>query len=146
MKPFDNDTDLDRFVTAQAAVYPQALAELAAGRKTSHWMWFVLPQLRGLGQSAMAHRYGLASLDEARAYGRHPVLGARLRECCEALLAVQGRTAREIMGSPDDRKLCSCLTLFEVADPGERIFAELLEKYFGGQRDVRTLTMVAGER
>ena len=139
------DDDLDRFVQAQAAVYPQALAELAAGRKTSHWMWFVLPQLRGLGHSAMAHRYGLASLDEARAYWQHPVLGARLRECCEALLAVQGRTAREIMGSPDDFKLCSCLTLFEVVDSGEVIFAELQEKYFGGRRDEQTLGLIAGE-
>ena len=140
------DDDLDRFVQAQAAVYPQALAELAAGRKTSHWMWFVLPQLRGLGHSAMAHRYGLASLDEARAYWQHPVLGARLRECCEALLAVQGRTAREIMGSPDDRKLCSCLTVFERVDLDEGMFAELLEKYFGGCRDERTVGLIAGGR
>ena len=130
MNPSD-DTDLDR---------------LAAGRKSSHWMWFVLPQLRGLGQSAMAQHYGLASLDEARAYWQHPLLGARLRECCEALLAVQGRTAREVMGSPDDRKLCSCLTLFERVDAGAGIFTELLEKYFGGRRDVLTLAMVAGER
>jgi len=140
------DDELDRFVQAQAAVYPQALAELAAGRKTSHWMWFVLPQLRGLGQTAMAHRYGLASLDEARAYWQHPVLGARLRECCEALLAVQGRTAREIMESPDERKLCSCLTLFERVDADTGIFATLLEKYFGGRRDELTLGLIAGER
>lgn len=140
------DDDLDRFVQAQAAVYPQAQAELAAGHKTSHWMWFVLPQLRGLGQSAMAQRYGLTSLDEARAYWQHPVLGARLRECCEALLAVQGRTAREIMGSPDDLKLCSCLTLFERVDAGEGMFTQLLEKYFRGLRDERTLAMVADGR
>ena len=131
--------DLSRFVQAQAGVYEQVVAELRAGRKRSHWMWFVFPQLTGLGHSAMAQRYAIASLDEARAYLEHPVLGARLRECSALVLAVQGKTAHEIFGSPDDLKFHSSMTLFHRAAPAEPVFGECLRKYFAGQEDASTL-------
>lgn len=131
--------DLSRFVQAQAGVYEQVVAELRAGRKRSHWMWFVFPQLAGLGHSAMAQRYAIASLDEARAYLEHPVLGARLRECSALVLAVQGKTAHEIFGSPDDLKFHSSMTLFHRAAPAEPVFGECLRKYFAGQEDASTL-------
>ncbi len=134
--------DLQRFVAAQDAVWPQVRGELAAGAKSSHWMWFVFPQLRGLGRSATARHFGLASLDEAAAYWRHPVLGARLKEACALLLAVEGRSARQVLGPPDDLKLRSCATLFERAAPGEPAFARLLDKYFGGARDDATLALL----
>jgi uncharacterized protein (DUF1810 family) len=130
---------LERFVRAQEPVYAAVRAELAAGRKRSHWMWFVFPQLRGLGVSSAAQHYGITSLEEARAYLAHPVLGARLRECVALMLAVQGRSAHEILGSPDDLKFRSCLTLFAQAAPEERAFAEALEKYYEGVPDERTL-------
>jgi uncharacterized protein (DUF1810 family) len=133
--------DLQRFVTAQAPVMDAVLAELAAGRKRSHWMWFVFPQLRGLGSSSMAQRYGIASLEEARAYLAHPVLGSRLRECCTLVLGLQGLSANDIFGSPDDLKLRSCLTLFALAAPSERIFGQALEKYYGGVPDQGTVTL-----
>ena len=130
--------DLGRFVEAQAGCYPRVLAELAAGRKVSHWMWFIFPQLQGLGSSPMARRYALSGLAEARAYLGHPTLGARLRECTGVVLALEGRTAHEIFGSPDDLKLRSCLTLFASASPQERVFGEALAKYFGGESDPLT--------
>ena len=131
--------DLERFVRAQEGVYEAALAELRAGRKRSHWMWFVFPQLAGLGTSPMAQRYAIGSLAEARAYLGHPVLGPRLRACAETLLGVEGRTVHEILGSPDDLKLRSCATLFAaVAGPGSP-FAHLLDRYYGGERDPETL-------
>lgn len=130
--------DLQRFVDAQAPVYEQVRAELRAGRKRSHWMWFVFPQLRGLGGSAMATRFGIASLDEARAYLAHPMLGARLRECCALMLQVPGRSAHDILGSPDDLKFRSCLTLFALAAPGETLFPGGLERFYGGIPDART--------
>jgi uncharacterized protein (DUF1810 family) len=144
MDDHDDDAsfDLQRFVDAQEGVYPQARRELAAGAKASHWMWFVFPQLRGLGRSATAERYGIASLAEARAYWRHPLLGARLKECSGLVLAVAGRTARQIMGPPDDLKLCSCMTLFEPAAPDEPVFGRVLDKYFGGERDAATLALL----
>ena len=139
----DGDDDphgLRRFVEAQASAWPQARRELAAGAKTSHWMWFVFPQLRGLGRSATARHYGIASLDEAAAYWRHPLLGPRLQEACELLLAVApGRSAREVLGPPDDLKLKSSMTLFERAVPGEPVFGRVLDRYFGGARDDATL-------
>ncbi len=135
--------NLQRFVDAQQRSYPQALQELRDGHKRSHWIWYILPQLEGLGHSAMAREYGIGGRDEARAYLDHPLLGARLRECCEALLAVQGRTARQILGSPDDLKLRSCATLFaQVAPPGSP-FERLLERYYGGEADHRTLQLLA---
>lgn len=119
-----------------------ALAELRAGEKRTHWMWFVLPQLRGLGFSIMADRYGLEDLSEARAYLHHPLLGARLVECIEALLGHAGRrTAGEIMGVVDGIKLLSCLTLFEAAGGGP-IFGQAIEAFYGGERDRRTLTII----
>jgi len=131
--------DLSRFVQAQAAVYEDVLSELHAGRKRSHWMWFVFPQLAGLGHSAMAQRYAIASLDEARAYLEHPVLGARLRECGALVLGVPGKTVHEIFGSPDDLKFHSSMTLFHRVAPAEPVFGECLRKYFAGQEDALTL-------
>ena len=135
--------DLQRFVDAQAPVMTRVEAELRAGRKSSHWMWFVFPQLRGLGRSAMAERYGMASLDEARAYLAHPVLGMRLRECCGLALAVQGSSAQEIFGSPDDSKFRSSLTLFGRAAPQESVFADCLRRYYNGMEDPATLALLA---
>jgi uncharacterized protein (DUF1810 family) len=129
---------LERFVTAQEQIYPRALAELKAGRKQSHWMWFIFPQVAGLGQSAMSRAYAIQSLDEARAYLAHPLLGARLRECCQAVMDVQGKSAHDIFGSPDDLKFRSSLTLFDLAAPND-IFRAALEKYFGGKEDELTL-------
>ncbi|MCJ2135025.1 DUF1810 domain-containing protein [Methylobacterium sp. J-026] len=131
--------DLGRFVTAQDGVYPQALAELRAGEKRSHWMWFIFPQIAGLGSSPMAQRYALGSLAEARAYLAHPVLGARLRACTTAVNAVSGRSARAIFGSPDDVKFRSSLTLFSAAAPDEALFAEALARYFAAEPDPLTL-------
>jgi uncharacterized protein (DUF1810 family) len=136
------DTDLQRFVAAQDPVYGQVCAELAAGRKASHWMWFVFPQLRDLGRSATARFYGLASRAEALAYWQHPVLGARLRQCARLVLAVQGRTAHDIFGSPDDLKLRSCMTLFAAVAPEEPVFAQVLQRFFGGEPDPRTLALL----
>ena len=136
-------TELQRFVTAQDAVYAGVVSELNAGRKTSHWMWFVFPQLVGLGHSGMAIKYGLASADEALAYWRHPVLGPRLRECIELVSAVEAKSAYDIFGSPDDLKLQSCLTLFEAAVSGEALFGQALTKFSAGQRDQRTLELLA---
>ena len=130
---------LERFVTAQAQIYPRVLAELRAGKKQSHWMWFVFPQIAGLGHSAMAQMYAIQSLDEAEDYLAHPLLGARLRECCQAVLAVEGKTAHDIFGSPDDLKFRSSLTLFARAAPDEPLFRDLLGKYYDGEVDELTL-------
>jgi len=134
--------DLHRFVDAQAGIYDRALAELRAGDKRSHWMWFVFPQLAGLGFSAMAQRYAISGLDEARTYLAHPALGPRLRACTDAVLAVEGRSAHQIFGSPDDMKFRSSMTLFRAAAPEEARFAEALERYAGGAADDRTLTLL----
>ncbi len=130
-----------RFLDAQAPVYGQVLAQLRGGRKRSHWMWFIFPQLAGLGRSAMAQRYAIASIDEARAYLAHPVLGARLRECSALVLAVPQRSIHDIFGSPDDLKFHSSMTLFGRADPGqgETVFRRCLAKYFDGRDDPATL-------
>ena len=134
--------DLARFEQAQAPVFAQVMAELRAGRKRSHWMWFIFPQFRGLGFSAMSERYAIRSLDEARAYLAHPLLGPRLRECAAAVLDVEGRSAHEIFGSPDDLKLRSCATLFAEVAPPESEWARLLIKYFDGQPDEATLRLM----
>jgi uncharacterized protein (DUF1810 family) len=139
--------DLERFVEAQAGCYARVLAELAAGAKTSHWMWFIFPQLDGLGSSATARRYAISGLAEARAYLAHPMLGARLRECTQAVLAVERRTAHEIFGSPDDLKLRSCLTLFALAAgpapaPENQVFGEALAKYYRREPDPVTLRLL----
>jgi len=130
--------NLERFVEAQAPVYDRALAELKAGRKQSHWMWFVFPQIAGLGRSPMAQHYAIQNLAEARAYLAHPLLGTRLRECTQAVLDVEGKTAHEIFGSPDDLKFRSSLTLFDLASP-DNIFRTALEKYFDGEADALTV-------
>jgi uncharacterized protein (DUF1810 family) len=138
-----NDThDLARFVQAQEPVYEQVLAELRDGHKRSHWMWFIFPQLAGLGHSAMARHFAIASLQEAQAYLAHPVLGARLRECARLVLAVQERSVHDIFGSPDDLKFRSSMTLFSRAGPAEPVFEQCLLKYFGGQGDPQTLALL----
>ena len=128
----DDPHDLDRFLRAQDANYPQALAEIRAGRKQSHWMWYVFPQFNGLGFSSTSRRYAIKSADEARAYLRHPVLGPRLTECCEAAVAVDGRSATEVFGSPDDMKLRSCATLFAAVSPAGSVFEQVLDRLFQG--------------
>jgi uncharacterized protein (DUF1810 family) len=136
--------DLARFVEAQRDTYDVALAELKAGRKRSHWMWFIFPQLAGLGISAMSQRYAIASLAEAVAYLGHPLLGDRLLTCADAVLRVEGRSALELLGSPDDRKLQSSATLFSQAlSRPDSVFDQLLEKYFRGEPDSRTLDLLA---
>ncbi|MGB2818376.1 MAG: DUF1810 domain-containing protein [Burkholderiaceae bacterium] len=136
----DSESDLERFVEAQDAIYETVRQELRAGRKATHWMWFVFPQLRGLGRSATARYYGIASAAEALAYLGHAVLGPRLRECVELLLAVEGRNAAAIFGSPDDLKFRSSMTLFAWVAPAEPLFRRALEKYYGGQPDPLTVT------
>jgi len=128
---------LERFIEAQAGDYGHALRELLDGRKRTHWMWYIFPQLDGLGSSPTARRFAIRNLDEARAYLHHPVLGARLRECAAAILTHRDRTANEILGSPDDLKLRSCATLFAHAS-GEPIFREVLEQFYDGIPDPRT--------
>ena len=131
--------ELERFVAAQEDIYPTALAELKRGRKVSHWMWFVFPQIAGLGRSPMAHRYAIRSLAEARAYLDHPLLGVRLRECTEAVNAVAGRRALDIFGTPDDLKFRSSMTLFAEAAADRQPFAAALDKYYAGEPDAATL-------
>jgi uncharacterized protein (DUF1810 family) len=131
---------LDRFVAAQDdGSYRAAVAELRAGRKTSHWMWFIFPQVAGLGRSAAAQHFAISALDEAQAYLRHPVLGPRLRECVQLLAALDGKSADQILGSVDAMKLRSSLTLFMAAAPDEPLFRDALAKYFGGAADQLTL-------
>lgn len=131
--------NLERFVAAQAAVYHQVRAELRAGRKRTHWIWFIFPQIAGLGSSSTSVHFAIQSLEEARAYLQHPLLGPRLVECVETLLHLEGRTASEIFPFPDDLKLRSSLTLFECAAGPGSVFSRGLEKYFNGSRDERTL-------
>jgi uncharacterized protein (DUF1810 family) len=130
--------DLRRFVDAQANTYDQALAELRAGAKRTHWMWFVFPQIAGLGRSGMAQRFALADLDEARAYLDHPVLGRRLVQCARSLTALDTDDPVQVMGSIDAQKLRSSMTLFAHADPDQPVFREVLEHYFGGAEDEAT--------
>jgi uncharacterized protein (DUF1810 family) len=133
--------DLQRFVDAQAPVYPRVLAELRRGQKQSHWMWFIFPQLAGLGHSPMAQRYAIRSREEAVAYLGHDVLGPRLRECTALVNAVEGRTVREILGSPDDVKFRSSMTLFDAVAPNQE-FADAIAKYYGGIPDRKTLELL----
>jgi len=142
MENSDDPFDLSRFVKAQESVYPKALSEIRSGRKRSHWMWFIFPQLAGLGTSPTARHYALRSVDEARAYLAHPVLGPRLISCVEAALGIEGRSAREVFGSPDDLKLRSCATLFVQVSPADSVFHRLLEHYFAGEPDERTLALL----
>jgi uncharacterized protein (DUF1810 family) len=135
--------DLNRFVRAQETSYRQALSELERGRKQSHWMWFIFPQLDGLGSSPMSRLYAIKSEDEARAYLEHPVLGPRLSQCAEAILAVDGQSATAILGSPDDVKLKSCATLFARVSAAASVFEKILDKFYGGERDGATLQLLA---
>ena len=133
--------DLERFVAAQAPVIDSVRGELRRGFKTSHWMWFVFPQLAALGSSAMAERYGIESVAEARAYLAHPVLGPRLFECCGLLLQVPNEDIEDILGHPDDLKFRSCLTLFMADDAGQPVLRQCLEKFYGGAPDPRTVVL-----
>jgi uncharacterized protein (DUF1810 family) len=138
----DDPHNLSRFVQAQADDYAQALTEIRSGRKRSHWMWYILPQFDGLGFSSTSRRYAIKSVAEAEAYLSHPVLGPRLIECALAVLGVEGRSAFEIFGSPDDMKLGSCATLFACVSPAGSVFDRLLDKYFEGGRDGKTLRLL----
>lgn len=139
----EDSFDLQRFVSAQSLAWDNACAELREGRKQTHWMWFVFPQLAELGRSATAKFYGLSGADEARAYLAHPILGERLKTCCAILLQLHQRTAVEIFGTIDAMKLRSCLTLFAAVSRDEPVFAECLLRYFGGKSDPMTLNLVA---
>ena len=133
---------LQRFVDAQAPVFDDVCDELAAGRKTTHWIWFIFPQLRELGRSATARFYGITSRDEALAYWQHPVLGPRLKQCAELVLQVSGKTAHDIFGTPDELKLRSCMTLFAAVAGEEPVFTRVLERFYGGRPDERTLALL----
>jgi uncharacterized protein (DUF1810 family) len=135
----DDPYNLQRFVDAQNPVFAQVCSELRAGQKTSHWMWFIFPQIAGLGSSSLARKYAISSLDEAKEYLNHPVLGSRIRECAQLVLSLDGRTIGEIFGTPDDLKFRSSLTLFAHAEPAEQLFQAALRKYFGGHEDPLTL-------
>jgi uncharacterized protein (DUF1810 family) len=134
--------DLARFVRAQEPDYDQALSEIRGGRKRSHWMWYIFPQFDGLGVSSTSRQYAIKSVAEAEAYLRHPVLGPRLLESVQAVLGVEGRSALEVFGSPNDMKLRSCATLFSCVSPAGSVFEQLLDRYFGGERDDKTLRLI----
>jgi uncharacterized protein (DUF1810 family) len=138
----DDPYDLNRFVRAQEDDYERVLSEIRSGRKRSHWMWYIFPQIDGLAFSSTSKHYSIKSLEEAKAYLDHPILGPRLLECAEAVIRVEGRSAREIFGSPDDLKLRSCATLFACASPPGSVFDRLLEKYYQGGRDDKTLRLL----
>ncbi|MBD2542500.1 DUF1810 domain-containing protein [Planktothricoides raciborskii] len=145
--------NLKRFLDAQATTYDRALAELKAGQKRSHWIWYIFPQYRGLGFSAMSQKYAIQSLDETKAYLAHPILGDSLRdsfayrllECTTTVLGITGRSADKIFGSPDDLKLRSCATLFAVVSPADSLFVQLLDRFYHGQRDTKTLQLLGLE-
>jgi uncharacterized protein (DUF1810 family) len=136
----------EHFVEAQEPLWEQVVKELRAGRKTSHWMWFIFPQHVDLGRSQMARRFGLASIGEAKAYLQHPVLGPRLIEAAELVLAIKERTAFGVFGSPDDLKLRSSMTLFQAAEPQPSVFEKVLTQYFSSQRDARTLELIGWDK
>lgn len=139
MSSVDDPFELERFLKAQERVYESVLRELRGGRKRGHWIWFVFPQLEGLGWSHMSRRYGIGSLDEAKAYLAHPILGERLRECTRLVNAIEGRSVDQIFGYPDNLKFRSCMTLFQLAEPEDGEFGRALEKYFDGMADDLTL-------
>ena len=137
-----DERGLDKYVSAQARDYDDALREIRSGRKRSHWIWYIFPQLDGLGYSPTAQYYGIRDLEQAKDYMAHPVLGPRLVEISGALLSLPGSNPSAVMGYPDDLKLCSCMTLFELAAPDEPVFGRVLEKYYGGRRDRMTLNLL----
>jgi uncharacterized protein (DUF1810 family) len=143
--PESDPYDLDRFVRAQERNYAEALAEIRSGRKRSHWMWYVFPQYAGLGSSSTSMLYAIKSVAEAAAYMQHALLGPRLIECAEAVLRLEGRSAFDVFGSPDDLKLKSCATLFAAVSPPGSVFERVLAEYFDGQRDRRTLHLIGGD-
>lgn len=134
--------NLERFVLAQQRNYADELREMQNGKKESHWIWYVFPQIRGLGSSHMSQKYALSGLEEARAYLAHPVLEPQLLECCQAALEIPTNDPREVFGFPDDVKFCSCLTLFALAEPSRPIFEELLDKFYDGKKDPRTIRIL----
>jgi uncharacterized protein (DUF1810 family) len=138
----DDPFDLKRFVSAQEKDYSLALSEIKAGEKNSHWMWFIFPQFKGLGQSPKSIKYSIKSIEEAKAYLQHPILGKRLKDCAEALLDVKRKSAFEIFGHTDKLKLKSSMTLFEQVSEKNTVFSSVLEKYFNGKRDVSTLDLL----
>ena len=142
LSPMEDPFNLQRFVASQSAVHEDVVSELRSGSKQTHWMWFIFPQLRGLGSSPTSEHFGISSKAEALEYWTHPLLGARLRECVALVLAVDGRTALQIFGTPDELKFCSSMTLFSEVVPDERSFAVALEKYCGGIPDRRTLELL----
>ncbi len=137
-----DEYDLGRFLRAQESIYGQALSEIRSGRKRSHWMWFIFPQYEGLGFSATSKAYSIKSAAEAKAYLAHQVLGPRLEECCEAAVTLPADDATEVFGSPDDMKLRSCATLFAEVSPPGSVFEKVLQRYFGGERDARTVRLL----
>ncbi|MGV3773693.1 MAG: DUF1810 domain-containing protein [Verrucomicrobiales bacterium] len=138
----DDPFNLSRFLDAQEQVYQAALKELSRGLKQSHWMWFIFPQFKGLGRSETASFYAIKSVEEAKAYLAHPVLGKHLEECSDAVLRIEGRTAHDILGSPDDLKLHSSMTLFDFVSPPTAVYKRVLAKYFSGQVDHKTLGLL----
>jgi uncharacterized protein (DUF1810 family) len=148
----DNDTagsdpfGLDRFTQAQDPVYDRVVAELQSGEKRTHWMWYIFPQIDGLGHSATAQFFAIKTLEEALQYLAHPVLGPRLLQCADLVLAVRGRGVSQIFGYPDDLKLCSSMTLFEQAAGPDSVFGRVIDRYFGGERDTRTLDLLAAHK
>jgi uncharacterized protein (DUF1810 family) len=140
----DDPYDLRRFVQAQEDDYQRALSELKAGRKRTHWIWYIFPQFDGLGFSSTSKYYSIKSLNEAKAYLNHPVLGPRLVECAEVVLTLEGRSAQQILGSPDDLKLRSCATLFASVAPPGSVFERLIAKYYSGKADDQTLHLIGG--
>ena len=142
--PLDSNDhfDLTRFITAQEMVYSRVLFELRNGRKRTHWMWFIFPQIDGLGNSSTTKHYAIKSIEEAQEYLNHPVLGKRLKECAETVLAIEGRTISEIFGYPDDMKLKSSMTLFSSLADSDHVFISVLNKYFNGESDIRTLNLL----
>ena len=141
----DDPHNLQRFVDAQAPVYAQVFSELRSGHKRSHWMWFIFPQVEGLGSSTLARRFAISHLEEAKAYLKHPVLGPRLRECTGLVNLAQGRSIDQIFGHPDDLKFRSSMTLFAEATSDNEIFNEALRKYFGGEADASTLELLRSQ-
>jgi uncharacterized protein (DUF1810 family) len=134
--------DLQRFVDAQRDDFADALAEIRRGRKESHWMWYIFPQFRGLGLSPLSQQYAIQSREEAEAYLQHEILGSRLKECAAATLHIEGKSAHDVFGSPDDLKLKSCCTLFAAVSPAGSVFELLLDKYYQGEHDPKTLQLL----
>jgi uncharacterized protein (DUF1810 family) len=146
MAGFDDPYDLGRFVRAQEDDYERALSEISSGRKLTHWMWYIFPQIDGLAFSSTSKHYAIKSVEEARAYLAHPDLGPRLLACAEVVVRVEGRTATQIMGSPDDMKLRSSATLFACVSPPGSVFDRVLTKYYQGRRDEKTIQLLGRSR